>query len=102
MSNNMSVMHAALLQRQLDIILKPHGHAGGLAPVGQKFADVAEAQFGIPFAIPQAFRATTPLRKKRDPSKDRGANDQARDGAEDSLTDKRRPQRNPDRVDVRV
>jgi hypothetical protein len=61
MSNSVAAMNAALLQQQLNIILKPHGHGGGHAPAGQKFSDLAQVQIGIPFVPPNAPRATTPL-----------------------------------------
>jgi|SRR5579871_3428967 len=103
MSQSMSAIGTTLAQRYLDIVLKPRGHGGADAPAGQKFADVAQAQFCIPFVTPPALRAAVPLKQKRHSAKDRRADDdRTGDGSRESLTGERRPTRNSHAVDVRV
>jgi hypothetical protein len=102
MSNSVAAMNAALLQQQLNIILKPHGHGGGHAPAGQKFSDLAQVQIGIPFVPPNAPRATTPLVAKQAQRKDRKSRDQADERRDDAQTPARRSRGHFSYVDVTV
>jgi hypothetical protein len=102
MSNSVAALNAALLQQQLNIILKPHGHGGGHAPAGQKFSDLAQVQMGIPFVAPQAPRAATPVVTKQASRKDRKSRDQADESEDESRTPQRRAQGHSAHVDVTV
>jgi len=93
MSN--SVMSIAFLQQSLDIVTR-HGHGGGHRAGEQKFAEMAQAQLGVPFITPQAVRPRELPQFKKAQGKERRSRDQARE---------ERPQRRPansNTVDITV